>query len=177
MLDVSGPNARVPSSVVSTTMAPPEAQSNVTVIKVKEVMANASKKASGISKEDTDDEEIEQLHHDEKQETEDLWPDKPVVLYLWRENTAKGSPVMKVLPALTDLKRNEACEISHGNNRQALALSEKGGINSLHFTRHIKHKVMLKVELTCRPIEHQGKVVADNVRLEPFTITLHLNIL
>ena len=84
---------------------------------------------------------------------------------------------MKVLPALTDLKNNERCEITAGNQQGALALREKGGISSLHFTRHLVNKQILKVELTCRPVKLQGKQVAENVRLEPFSLSLHVTLM
>ena len=129
-----------------------------------------------------DDEVLESEPVEDKERnltrTMDLRPDKPVVLYIWREQTAHKARVMQVLPSLNALKHNEVCEITKGNKHDIFKLKEKQGMSSLHFTKKMKHKSIQHLELTCKPILGEGSLIAgSNLKLVPFTINLQIHIL
>lgn len=181
VLDVSGPHGKSPTSE--------EIPANVTVIHMKDIVQNRTltfTPSGGTTTqaplpqvaEDDDDEDIEKMTSTASDtETDELWPNKPIVLYIWRDNTADKARVLKVLPALTDLKHNDVCTITGGNEGGHLSVVENKGISSLHFTERLQRRLVIDAELTCRPVRGQGKVIGDHVKLEPFSMQLEIHIL
>lgn len=178
MLDVSGPHGKSPTSK--------ELPANVTVIHMKDIIQNRTltmTPAGGTTTQtplpepadEDSDEDIEKMTMGN--ETQELWPNKPIVLYVWRDNTANKARVLKVLPALSDLKHNEVCTITGGNEGGYLAVAENKGISSLHFMERLQRRLAIDVELTCRPLQGQGKVIGDHVKLEPFSMQLKIHVL
>ena len=108
--------------------------------------------------------------------TMDLRPDRPVVLYIWREQTGISEPVMQVMPSLSALENNEVCEISHGNHSGVFSLDDQGGVSSLRFTKRLHKRRHFELRLICRPLHNEGHVV-ENVKLEPLVLNLDINIL
>jgi hypothetical protein len=107
----------------------------------------------------------------------DLRSEKPITLYIWRQQTGPNKRVMNVLPALTAMKNNEICVISKGNQHRIFGIAEKGGINALHFTRTVNKRGNYLIELICTPIHNQSKVTEEYITLLPFTINLELHLL
>lgn len=108
-----------------------------------------------------------------------LAADQPITLYLWRDHTGPGAPVLRVLAALSALRDNEVCMISGGNKAGLFSLTEGvPGTSALSFTRLVLDKSQYNVTLTCRPIRDEGKVLADsNVKLATFTVQFNVHIL
>ena len=117
-----------------------------------------------------------------EEETLDLLPNRPITLYFHAHATGEGVHVLEVLPSLSALKDNEACEITSGDPKGRLGVAESGGASSLHFTRRIRRPRVFDLELTCRPVRvvvvAGGDVVSGDAaaKLEPFIIRLQLHV-
>lgn len=79
--------------------------------------------------------------------------ERTTTLYIRRNEIVPKESVMEIFPSISILKQNEACEISSGNEKRLLRMKlKKGGVNSLQFTKKLKHAAVHRLELTCRPI-------------------------
>ena len=187
VLDVSGPHAKPPPDALEEK----EFDKKATVIHIQHLLTNLTKPLptpgsptptpKGYIDDEDDNDDLDKLLTPNKtiatDSTMDLWPDKPLVLYLWREHSAPKARVMKVMPSLAALKDNEVCQITHGNEDGLFGLLEWRGISSLHYTQKLTHKEVYKLGLTCRPLHNMGQKLADNIQLDLFTILLELHIL
>ena len=106
-------------------------------------------------------------------ETHDLRPDRPVVVYVYAQNTGRGVPVLNILPALSALKDNEACKITGGTHKKRFGIEENHGLNSLYFARKLERATVLKLGLTCKP-KHNSVNPFD--RINPFTVDIEVHV-
>ena len=125
--------------------------------------------------EDVDD--IDKLVIGEK-ESDELIPEKPIVLYISRDHTGPNARVMKVLPALAALKHNEKYSIINGNSDELFTLNERHGVASLKFTRKVQSRMTYKLEILCEPV-HQDSLVEEchRLNLEHFVINMEIHVL
>ena len=195
ILDVRGPHSlETPSNGEGLLN---ESIENITVIHVSEVVDKAhshvykthhtkptlSPLLEGDEKEEEKKETLKEsklmtaTSHKNATRTMDFLPEKPLVLYLWREQTAHKARVMQVLPSLNALKNNEVCHISHGNHEHLFKVKDKQGMNSLYFTKKIDRKSTHKLRLVCKPLHNEGQEIGHGLKLEKFTIQLQIHIL
>lgn len=197
ILDVRGPHSIPPANLNNMTQPMNDTLSNMTVIHVMDEVDRAhmntykhhrSRPTLAPMFEDDEEERItieESINNPLQNltQTMDLRPDKPIVLYLWREQTGHNARVMQVLASLSALKHNEVCQIDAGNKHGMFRLKEKHGMSSLHFTRKVKHKSIHVLELVCKPVNFDGerKIKGSSkkfkVNLETFNIKLEIHIL
>ena len=127
---------------------------------------------------ETDDiDDIDNLVIGEK-ESDELLPEKPIVLYINRNHTGPNARVMKVLPALAALKYNEKYSIIDGNSDELFSLNEPLGVASLKFARKVQKRTTYKLEILCEPV-HQDLLIEEyhRLNLEHFVINVEIHVL
>ena len=126
---------------------------------------------------DNEEEDIENVVPAEK-ETNELLPERPIILYIGRGHTGPKARVMKVLPALVALKHKEKYSIINGNSDGLFTLNEHHGVASLKFTRKVQKRMTYKLEILCEPL--QKDILTEEhhkLNLEPFAIHMEVHIL
>lgn len=113
---------------------------------------------------------------DQAHVTADLMPNRPIVLYISRNDTGPDAPVLKLLPSLQALNDNELYTITRGNEDSLFSLHDRKGVASLKFTRTMQEATVRLLSIQCMPI-HDGTQLTSHIKLSPFSIELELHIL
>ncbi len=177
MVDVGGPHSLIPpnNNVPLKEESLPE---NATQSKVK-VVKFAPTVQPTFSPDTEDEERLEDLVTSaQAQETAQLLPERPIVLYVSRDHTGPNARVVKVLPALAALKHNEKYSIIHGNSDALFTLNENNGIASLKFTRKVERRETHKLDILCEPVGRDPRIESYmQVKLEQLILHLEIHIL
>ena len=103
--------------------------------------------------------------------TMDVRADKPVLLYVWREETGEGRLVMSVRPSLA--ASQESCVITAGNKHLLFSLTHEQQVHALRFNKKVHKRKTLELKVTCTLL---GDHVASDVTKQPLDILLHIHI-
>ncbi len=183
VIDVSGPHAVPPANINSSTPpSQPEA-----IVRIHDLVTNATNQLGPLPGSPTptptpvpssieEDIDIEALTPG-SEATPELPANKPITLYIWRKHTGPKLRVLNILPSLTALKDNEICHIISDNEDDIVAMNERKGMSSLHFTRKLEHRGLYHIELLCHPLQAGSLGLQEGLKLDEFTIRLDLHIL
>ena len=160
-----------------------ETAHNHTILHIKEMMVVAEGRPTpttaprDLTAWDTDQEEDLAWGGGGGGRSPELMPTEPIVLYLWREHTAAGRKVLKVLPSLNALKHNQVCRIVAGNDQGLFQMSDNRDMSSLQYTTKLERKAVHELTLTCHPIHNWVKGTGSGVTLPTIDMTLQLHVL
>ena len=100
--------------------------------------------------------------------TTDLPSNRPLVFYVWREQTDRDVKLLQMLPSRrpSTLTREE-CHL-HGHGAHLLVLQQRGDVTDLLFKHQVHRKRQLDLQVVCD---------AECADCEPFKVSLIVNIL
>ena len=174
MIDVNGPHSELPATDANASQSVRKGSANITE-EVSVIKFTPTVHPTFLP--EIDDDNIENVVIGEKQ-TDELLPERPIVLYINRDHTGPNVRVMKVLPALVALKHNEKYSIINGNSDGLFKLNEQHGVASLKFTRKWEKRMTYKLEILCEPL-HQDLPIEElnKFKLEHLNINIEIHIL
>ena len=112
--------------------------------------------------------------------TMDVRSDRPLRLYVWREQTARHRPLLNLMPSQRGVA-SERCSIDAPRHHQHLLyLRQQRAQTSLRFKKHTDKKQLLNIRLTCRAkadVTTKSDVTSKaDVTSKPFVIDLTVHI-
>lgn len=99
--------------------------------------------------------------------TTDHRSDRPLVFYVWREQTGSDVTLMQMLPSQSH-DVHETCRL-HGHGAHLLTVKQRDGdVTEVQFKHAVHRKRQLELEVLCD---------ATCVSCQPFSVSLTINIL